>query len=207
MRSTRQKVVAACDYSMPHRKRRQAKGSMYWWNDQLAALRRECLAARRRLTRSKGDSLLHEAWKRAKAALRRGIKKSIDIRNAFNTARWNICIEVMMRKKLPDYLLRMIDDYLSDRWVIYEGNKWSLKEEITCGAPQGSRVGPLVWNEMYDDFPRMDLPAEKSIIGFAYDALVVCAADHVRILELRINETLRRAKRWMEGTDSLRNGS
>ena len=70
VRSTRQKVVTACDYSMPRRKRRQAKGSMYWWNDQLAALRRECLAARRRFNRSKGDSLLHEAWKRAKVALR-----------------------------------------------------------------------------------------------------------------------------------------
>ena len=43
---------------------------------------------------------------------------SIDIRNLFNTARWNICIEVMVRKKVPDYLLRMIDDYFSDRWVI-----------------------------------------------------------------------------------------
>ena len=48
---------------------------------------------------------------------------SIDIRNAFNTARWDICIEAMMRKKVPDYLLRMIDDYLSARWVIYEGDK------------------------------------------------------------------------------------
>ena len=71
---------------------------------------------------------------------------SIDIRNAFNTARWNSCIEAMVRKKVPDYLLRMIDDYLSDRWVIYESDKWSLKEEMTCSAPQGSRVGPLVCN-------------------------------------------------------------
>ena len=31
-------------------------------------------------------------------------------------------------------------------WVIYEGDKWSLKEEMTRGAPQESRVGPLVWN-------------------------------------------------------------
>ena len=52
---------------------------------------------------------------------------SIDIRNAFNTARWNICIKAMVRKKVPDYLLRMIDDYLSDRFVIYEGDKWFLK--------------------------------------------------------------------------------
>ena len=71
---------------------------------------------------------------------------SIDIRNAFNTARWDICIEAMVRKKVPDYVLRMIDDYVSDRWVIYESDKWSLKEEMTRGAPQGSRVGPLVWN-------------------------------------------------------------
>ena len=73
---------------------------------------------------------------------------NIDIRNAFNTARWNICIEAMVRKKVPDYLLRMIDAYLRDRWVIYEGDKWSLKKEMTCDASQGSRVRPLVWNVM-----------------------------------------------------------
>ena len=120
---------------------------------------------------------------------------SIDIRNAFNTVRWNICIEAMVRKKVPDYLLRIIDNYLSDRWVIYEGDKWSLKEEMTSGAPQGSRVGPLVWNVMYDDFLRMYLPAGTSIISFAGDALVVCTADDVKILDLRINDSLWRAKR------------
>ena len=115
-----------------------------------------------------------------------------------NTARWNICIGATMRKKVPDYLLRMIDDYLSDRWVIYDGDKWSLKEEMTCDAPQGSRVGPLVWKVMYDDFLRMDLPTGTSIVGFAVDALVLCDADDVGILELRINESLWRAKRWLD---------
>ena len=68
---------------------------------------------------------------------------------------------------------------------------------MKCGAPQRSRVGPLVWNVMYDDFLRLDLPAGTSIIGFADDALVVCAAENVRILELRINESLWWAKRWL----------
>ena len=70
---------------------------------------------------------------------------SIDIRNAFNTAIWNICIEAMLRKKVPDYL-----------------------------------------------------SAGTSIIGFADNALVVCAADDVKILELRINDSLWRAKRWLD---------
>ena len=58
--------------------------------------------------------------------------------------------------------------------------------------------GNGVWNVMYDDFLRLDLPAGTSIIGFAVDALVVCAADDVKILELRINDSLWRAKRWLD---------
>ena len=59
-------------------------------------------------------------------------------------------------------------------------------------------MGPLIWNVMYDDFLRIDLPAGTSIIGFADDALVVCTVDDFGILELRINESLRRAKRWLD---------
>ena len=103
-------------------------------------------------------------------------------------------------RSFVDYLLRMIDDYLSDRWVIYEGDKWSFKEEMTCGAPQVSRVGPVVWNVMYDDFLRMDLPVGTRIVGFADDALVVCTADDFRILKLRINESLWRAKRSLDSS-------
>ena len=44
----------------------------------------------------------------------------------------------------------------------------------------------------------MDLPAGTSIIGFADDALVVCAVDDVKILELRINDSLWRTKRWLD---------
>ena len=69
---------------------------------------------------------------------------------------------------------------------------------MTCGALQGGRVGKIVWNVMYDDFLRLDQPAGTSIIGFANDALFVCAADNVRILKPRINESLWRAKRWLD---------
>ena len=102
------------------------------------------------------------------------------------------------RRRFQDYLLRMIGDYLSNRWVIYEGEKWSLKEDMTCGAPQVSRVGPTVWNVIYDDFLPLELPIGTSIIGFADDGLVVCAAEDVKILELRIIESLCRAKLWLD---------
>ena len=43
----------------------------------MSVLRRKCLTARRRFTRSKGDPLLREAWKRAKSALRQGKKSRL----------------------------------------------------------------------------------------------------------------------------------
>ena len=51
---------------------------------------------------------------------------------------------------------------------------------------------------MYEDFLRTDPPAGTSVIGFTDDALVVCAAEDVRILELRINESLWQEKRWLK---------
>ena len=50
---------------------------------------------------------------------------------------------------------------------------------------------------MYDDFLRMDLPVGTSITAFADNALVVYVAEDVRILEIRINESLWRVKRWL----------
>ena len=113
------------------------------------------------------------------------------IHNAFNTTRSENCIVAMMRKKASASSNRC--DYLLQ--ITYERVTWSLQEEMTCGAPQGSRVGPLVWNVMCDYFLRMGLPAGTSIIGYADDALIFCAADDVKILELRINDSLWRAKR------------
>ena len=66
---------------------------------------------------------------------------------------------------------------------------------------KGHGKGPLVWNVMYDDFLRMDLPVGTCIVGFADNALVVCTADDVGTLELRINESLWQAKRWLDSRD------
>ena len=61
--AVRRKLVAACDHSMPRRGHGRTGDSVYWWNDQFSVLRRDCLAARRSFTHSKGDPLLREAWK------------------------------------------------------------------------------------------------------------------------------------------------
>ncbi|CAH2019009.1 unnamed protein product [Acanthoscelides obtectus] len=114
------------------------------------------------------------------------------------SARWHIIIDSLARKKVPSYILRLIVNYMSDRWITYDTETWSMCEQMTCGAPQGSRIGPLLWNVMYDDFLRMELPEDTSIVGFADDAIMVSAAASVEVLGIKVNDSLSRAKRWME---------
>ena len=68
----------------------------------------------------------------------------IDIRNAFNSARWNDIVAALQKKKTPKYLTRMIRNYLRDRQIICEDDDCSIQEKMTCGAPQGSRIGPFL---------------------------------------------------------------
>ena len=50
----------------------------------------------------------------------------------------------LQKKKTPKHLTRMIKIYLRDRQIIYEDDDFSIEEEMTCGAPQGSRIGPFL---------------------------------------------------------------
>ena len=84
----------------------------------------------------------------------------------------------MIRKKVFNYLLRLMDDYPSSRMVIYEGEKCSPKEEIRCGAPQVSLLGLF--------------------IGFTYNVLILCVVEDLGILKLRINQNLWQTKRWLD---------
>ena len=47
VRAARRKVIAACDHSMLRWRHGRTGDSMYWWNDQLSVLRRECITVRR----------------------------------------------------------------------------------------------------------------------------------------------------------------
>lgn len=74
-------------------------------------------------------------------------------------------------EEIPAYLVRVLVSYLSDRTLLYGD---SGCQKVTNGVPQGSVLGPLLWNVMYDDLLRMDMPgnvrgSRVSLIAFADD--------------------------------------
>lgn len=107
-------------------------------------------------------------------------------------------MEAVRGKRVPDYLLDMIDSYLSDRTLIYETDQGEQRYTITAGVPQGSVLGPILWNIMYDALLELEQPEGAELVGFADDVAIVVTARSAEILEIVANDSLQRTRRWLE---------
>lgn len=73
-----------------------------------------------------------------------------------------------------DYLIRVIRDYFRDRSISYRDVVGGIRRRlIVRGVPQGSVLGPLLWNIAYDEVLGRVLPPSCRVICYADDMLVV----------------------------------
>ena len=120
---------------------------------------------------------------------------ALDVKNAFNTIKWSKIIEELRDRSISKYLINLIDSYFSERKIIIQKKECI---DMTAGVPQGSILGPTLWNILYDQVLRLKLPEGVTNIAYADDlAVLVCAENQIE-LKNRANESLMRIDGWMQ---------
>lgn len=120
---------------------------------------------------------------------------SLDVRNAFNTVPWPRIDAALRSKKVPPYLNRMIRSYLEDRSLLV-GEALTARR-TTCGVPQGSVLGPSLWNAFYDDLLDIDMPPGVQLVAFADDVAVIGTSRTGPSAAELLNPVLETVNNWM----------
>jgi hypothetical protein len=122
---------------------------------------------------------------------------TLDIKNAFNSASWNVILDAMQEKEVPKYLQRIVSSYLENRTLNFDTGGAETKVEVTCGVPQESVIGPTLWNIMYDGLLKTQLPHGVEYLAFADDvALIARARDSIQLLNL-LSSSAQRVHGWL----------
>lgn len=120
---------------------------------------------------------------------------TVDVENAFNSAPWEGILKELRDRRISPYLYNIVASYFEDRMLIV-GNK--SKMQITGGVPQGSVLGPTLWNIYYDGVFRLPMPLGVKLIGYADDLAITVTARNAEKLEEVAESSLLSIVEWMK---------
>lgn len=101
---------------------------------------------------------------------------SLNIANAFGTLPYSVVEEALHYNGMPLCLRRLVGHYLTDRVLLFnsrDGHRFS--RNTACRVPQGSVLGPLLWNLGYDRALDGDRPGGQ-LLGSS--AMGLCGGGH-----------------------------
>ena len=118
-----------------------------------------------------------------------------DISGAFNNLPWSRILYNLNEKGCKRNIFNILRSYFSNRVAEIQGNFRSVRMSVNKGCPQGSMLGPDMWNLVFDGLLRDlmhkldedDKPVKDGLAAYADDLIVVIAANSRKGLEDKSN--------------------
>lgn len=120
---------------------------------------------------------------------------TLDIENAFNTASWNNIVDAVKNAKISGHLTNIIQEYFTNRRIFLPGGQ---TYQMTCGVPQGSVLGPTLWNIFYNKILTSLNIDQVKLVAYADDLAVVAWASNAVMLEERTSLVLSHIRMVLE---------
>ncbi|MGL4197875.1 MAG: reverse transcriptase domain-containing protein, partial [Allorhizobium sp.] len=123
----------------------------------------------------------------------------LDISGAFDCASWYRTLLGLKRRGVSGNVLRLVQSYLSDRFVQADTGQELVGRRMSMGCPQGSVLGPLLWNVLFDDIFAVQLPVGCSVVAYADDVTLLIEADKRVDLQFAARDALDALLSWSVG--------
>ncbi|CAB4015173.1 RNA-directed DNA polymerase from transposon X-element [Paramuricea clavata] len=122
----------------------------------------------------------------------------LDLKKAFDTVDHSILLAQLEKYGIQGRSLEWFKSYLKDRKQVCSINgKKSSANDIKCGVPQGSNLGPILFLLYINDLPNSLKMSKPSM--FADDTNLTCVEQSSSEIETKLNEELENVHRWLTG--------
>ena len=117
----------------------------------------------------------------------------VDLRKAFDTVNHNILIKKLWSPRNTSRLVQIIFKW-EEAVCVFNGGSSDLKD-ISCGVPQGSVLGPLLFLLYINDLP--NISSKMKFFLFADDINIYFESDDLLNVENTVNKELKKLYLWL----------
>lgn len=120
----------------------------------------------------------------------------LDVEKAFDSLWHEGLIKKLITQNIPKEMIHLIHSFLTDRcFQVRVNNTLSTLTTIKAGVPQGSILGPILFNLYINDFPTLD---NCITAQFADDTAILAKSKHGDLAFEKLQTALDTVQTWCE---------